>query len=73
VDGALLFELLLLLLLLLDDDELGADLVSDPQPARARPNATTAMAVPPVFTGEGMESPVVGSSMSLRSANRIRT
>jgi hypothetical protein len=55
VDGALLFELLLSeLLLLLDEDELGADLVSDPQPARVRLSATTAMAVPPAFTGKGM-------------------
>jgi hypothetical protein len=72
VDGALLAALLLDELLL-DEDELGADLVSDPQPARVRPSATTAMAVTPVFMGEGMRSPVVGSSMSLRSANRIRT
>ena len=51
------FDSLVLLLLLEldalvdDDDDVVADFVSDPQPARARPTATTARAVPPSLHG----------------------
>src|SRR4051794_11620710 len=42
---------------LLEDEELASVFDAEPQPARARPKATTATAVPHVFKGNFMQSP----------------